>query len=58
MLSMANSREQNSALDMVEFWNDIAERVGSALLLFPKKLGSDALLGTASLTSILDEVLA
>jgi hypothetical protein len=29
----AHSREQNPALDMVEFWNDIAERVGSSLLV-------------------------
>lgn len=57
-LTWACSREQNPALDMVEFWNDIAERVGGGLL-FPERLGADpSVLGSASLTSILDEILA
>jgi len=43
---------------MVEFWNDIAERVGISLLSL-KNLGPDPfVLGTAPLTRILDEVLA
>lgn len=58
LLTCAYSREQNPALDMVEFWNDIAERVGGSLLL-PERLGADpSVLGSASLTSILDEILA